>query len=181
MFTRSQQRSRRAAGDGQPQGAKGGVKTGLKGGGGGGRGRSKSQYRQRSRYLNVPPASLGGVRLRAPRFPPTLMKLDEGASPSPHKIIYTRRIEMTDGFSGRSDIFKVDHKRQGTSEMEENHYSPGLRSSYHASAAKAGEGTGTYAEGVWGGGRGGWGRLMFLCMSGKAANSNFIMPFPLVT
>lgn len=72
------------------------------------------------------------------------MKLDEGASPSPHKIIYPPRIEMTDGFSGCGDIFKVNHKRQGTSEMEENHYSPGLRSSYHASAAKAGEGTGTY-------------------------------------
>lgn len=82
------------------------------------------------------------------------MKLDEGASPSPHKIIYTPRIEMTDGFSGRGDIFKVNHKRQGTSEMEENHYSPGLRSSYHASAAKAGEGTGTYAGCVVGVGEG---------------------------
>lgn len=60
---------------------------------------------------------------------------------------------MTDGFSGRSDIFKVGRKRQGTSETEGNHYSPGLRSSYHASAAKAGEGTGTYA-GCGGGGVG---------------------------
>lgn len=35
---------------------------------------------------------------------------------------------MTDRFSGCSDIFKVNHKRQGTSQMEENHYPPGLRS-----------------------------------------------------
>lgn len=61
---------------------------------------------------------------------------------------------MTDGFSGCGDIFKVNHKRQGTSEMEENHYSPGLRSSYHASAAKAGEGTETYVGCVAGVGEG---------------------------
>lgn len=35
---------------------------------------------------------------------------------------------MTDRFSGCSDIFKVNHKRQGTSQMDENHYPPGLRS-----------------------------------------------------
>lgn len=67
------------------------------------------------------------------------MELDEGASPSPHKIIYMLWIEMTDRFSGCGDIFKGNHKRQGTSEMEKNHYSPGLCSPYHASTAKAGE------------------------------------------
>lgn len=71
---------------------------------------------------------------------------------------------MTDGFWGCGDIFKVNHKRQGTSEMVENHYSAGLRSSYHASAAKVGEGTGTYAGCVVGvGGWGGGGVCFYAC------------------
>lgn len=70
-MTRLQLRSRRTAGHQWPQGAKEDVETGLKGGGDGREG-SKSQYRQRSRYRNVPPASLGGVRPHPPTSSPLL-------------------------------------------------------------------------------------------------------------
>lgn len=139
-------------------------------------------FPQWSSAPNTPPPPHSSLPPPTSPLPSPLKRDGEGASPSPHKIIYTPRIEMTDGFLGHSDIFKVAHKRQGTSEMEGNHYSPGLRSSYHASAAKAVEGDGNICEVREGAG----GAYVFMHVSFYACQVRlqtqiFTMPFPPLT
>lgn len=71
----------------------------------------------------MPPASLSGNPLL-----PDHRGAQQRSKASLPKTIYMLWIEMTDRFLGCSGIFKVNRKKQGTSEMVKNHYPAGLHS-----------------------------------------------------